>query len=71
MRRSGALVECGRGQREGPPAQLRRVNWKYAEGFQRHCHLGFAEKEKDPLREILKRYVRVNPNYEKLLRRPT
>ena len=45
-------------------------SWKYAEGFQRHCHLGFAAEEKDPLREILAKYVYANPAYKKLVGRP-
>ncbi len=45
-------------------------SWKYAEGFQRHCHLGFATEEKDPLREALAKYTYANPAYKKLLRKP-
>jgi LmbE family N-acetylglucosaminyl deacetylase len=47
-----------------------RRGWKYAEGFQRHCHLGFSTEEKDPLREILSKYVCAHPDYGKLLRKP-
>jgi len=54
----------------GEVARWTGQGWDYAEAFSRHCHLGFAEKEADPLREILKDYVYANPNYEKTLNRP-
>jgi len=44
--------------------------WKYAEGFRRHCHIGFSAEDKDPLREILRPYVCANPNYAKFLTSP-
>ena len=44
--------------------------WDYAEGFQRHCHIGFSATETDPLREILADHVHANPDYEKLLHKP-
>ena len=45
-------------------------SWKYAEGFRRHCHLGFAAEEKDPLREVLAKYVYASPAYKRLLKEP-
>jgi hypothetical protein len=41
--------------------------WRYAEGFRRHCHIGFSAKEEDPLREILAKYVYANPDFEKTM----
>jgi N-acetylglucosamine malate deacetylase 1 len=48
----------------------KQPGWEFAEGFRRHCHIGFSAEEKDPLREILKKYIHVNPDYEKTLNRP-
>lgn len=40
----------------GEVARWSGRGWKYAEGFQRHCHIGFSAEERDPLREILSDY---------------
>jgi N-acetylglucosamine malate deacetylase 1 len=44
--------------------------WKYAEGFSRHCHIGFAAQERDILSEVLGDKVHVNPDYAKTLNKP-
>ena len=54
----------------GEVARLSGQGWDYAEAFCRHNHTGFAEKEADPLREILKDHTHANPDYEQTLNRP-
>ncbi len=34
-------------------ATLGKVDWKYAEGWQKHLHLGFSAGDFDPLRDLL------------------
>lgn len=41
--------------------------FEFAEGWRRHLHLGFCEKEDDPLMEILKEKVFFDPVYQKEL----
>ena len=43
--------------------------FRHAEGWRRHSHLGFSEQDDDPLREALGRRYRVNARYERLLER--
>ena len=45
--------------------------FKYAEGWRRHSHLGFASAESDPLGAILGSHGRVNRTYETNLERPS
>jgi hypothetical protein len=39
-------------------------NFKYAEGWRRHLHLGFCGPEADPLRKALGKKCLVNATYE-------
>jgi len=54
----------------GEVARWAGRGWAYAEGFQRHCHIGFAAEEKDPLADLLGEKVYRNPDYERLLNKP-
>ena len=44
--------------------------FKYAEGWRRHLHLGFAGKDIDPLAEALKSNYLINKAYEQALEKP-
>jgi LmbE family N-acetylglucosaminyl deacetylase len=39
--------------------------YRYAEGWRRHLHLGFCDKDDDPLRDALKQHVLVAEEMEK------
>jgi len=54
----------------GEVARWAGPGWRYAEGFQRHCDIGFAAEERHPLSELLAEYAYGNPDYEKLLNKP-
>jgi LmbE family N-acetylglucosaminyl deacetylase len=43
--------------------------FRHAEGWRRHLHLGFSEADHDPLADALGRNYRVNRSYEKELKR--
>jgi N-acetylglucosamine malate deacetylase 1 len=43
--------------------------FKCAEGWRRHLHLGFSATDDDPLREALGKNYIVNPDYDKMLER--
>lgn len=42
--------------------------YQYAEGWRRHNHVGFSEREIDPLAELLADVSWLDPDYEKFLR---
>jgi LmbE family N-acetylglucosaminyl deacetylase len=37
--------------------------FEHAEGWRRHLHLGFSARDDDPLAEVLRPFVQVNPKY--------
>jgi LmbE family N-acetylglucosaminyl deacetylase len=43
----------------------------HAEGWRRHLHYGFSQREIDPLKEALGRDCLINARYERALRRPS
>ena len=45
--------------------------WSYAEGWQRHSHLGFAQRDADPLAGLLADTTYRNPDYLRGLIAPT
>ncbi len=57
MTMENAALELGRMSRR----------FKYAEGWRRHLHLGFCDRDSDPLREALGRDYLVNEAYERAL----
>jgi hypothetical protein len=44
--------------------------FKVAEGWRRHLHYGFGDKDADPLKDALKNRYALNPAYERLLDGP-
>jgi LmbE family N-acetylglucosaminyl deacetylase len=48
---------------------LRSKKFKHAEGWRRHLHLGFCERDDDPLLEALGKNCLLNAKYEQLLER--
>ncbi len=52
----------------GQLAGISGEQWKYAEGFRQHSHLGFSALPQDPLKEALGKKVVINQRYEQGLR---